>query len=259
VLLRVARSDTDTEVRSEAAEALGGVQTPETAAALIELVEQSLDPEVRREAAEAFGNQPAARALPAIERIVAGTRDEDVLDEAIEALAEIDDPQVVDMLSKIAHTHAILSAQLEAVETLGDRHEDAAAVAALERIARDHPREDVQAEALETLADVVTDAIHPAVLELAAQGTTPAIRRAALESIADSVDKLSDVQALDVAQRTLARAIFDDPDMSVREEALDALEQLPGDRALSILRDVIDRHPDPHLKREAGKQLRERQ
>jgi HEAT repeat protein/beta-lactamase regulating signal transducer with metallopeptidase domain len=259
VLLRVARADIDSEVRSEAAEAIGAVQAPESIAALTELVDQSPDPEVRREAAEAFGDQPAARALPAIEQVVAASRDEDVLGEAIEALAEIEDAQVVDILSRIANTHPLLSAQLEAVETLGDRHDDAGAVAALERIAREHPREDVQAEALETLADAVEHAIHPVVLELAARGTTSRIRREALESIADSVDQLADVQALDAAQRVIARAIFDDPDASVREEALDALEQLPADRALSILRDVIERHPDAQLKREAGKQLRERQ
>jgi len=55
------------------------------------------------------------------------------------------------------------------------------------------------------------------------------------------------------------RAIFDDPDMSVRMEAIDALEDLPADRARRALRDVIDRHPDARVRREAAEQLRERQ
>ena len=76
------------------------------------------------------------------------------------------------------------------------------------------PREDVQAEAIETLADAVEDGIHPVVLDLAARGATARIRREALESIGDSASKLADVQALDAAQRAIARAIFDDPDLT---------------------------------------------
>ena len=290
VLLRVARTDTDAEVRSEAAETIGEVQTPESIGALTELVEQSPDPDVRREAAEAFGAQPAARAVPAIERVVASNNDADVVSEAIEALGELDDAGVIDVLVRIANTHSHPGARQEAVETLGDievagrvealtrlawdhqdvvvqreavetlsdLHDDTAALAALERIAREHPREEVQAEALERLADAIESSVHPVVLDLAARGATPRVRRAALESIGDSASKLSDPQALDAAQRAIARAIFDDPDVSVREEAFDALEELPGDRAFAILRDVIERHPDDRLKREAGKQLRER-
>ena len=47
-----------------------------------------------------------------------------------------------------------MAIQREAVETLGDRHDDAAAMTALERIAREHDREEVQAEAIETIADL---------------------------------------------------------------------------------------------------------
>lgn len=259
VLLRAARTDTAPEVRSEAAETIGDVQTPASIPALSELVEQSPDPEVRREAAEAFEHQPAARAIPAIEQIVAAVTEEDVVNEAIEALGELDDPGVVALLEKIANTHQNVTVQREAVETLGDCDDDGAAVAALERIARTHPHEEVQAEAIETLADAVKDGIHPVVLDLASRGATARIRRDALESIADSVHETGDVQVLDAAQRAMARAIFDDPDESVREEALDALEALPRDRAISVLRDVIDRHSDARLKREAGKQIRERQ
>ena len=259
VLLRAARTDAAPEVRSEAAEAIGEVQTPASIPALTELVERSPDPEVRREAAEAFEHQPAARAMPAIEHLVASIGEEDVVNEAIEALAELDDPGVAALLEKIANTHQNVAVQCEAVETLGDRQDDGAAVAALERIARDHPREDVQAEAIETLAGAVKDGIHPVVIDLAARGATPRIRREALESIGDSAQEATDVQVLDAAERAIARAIFDDPDASVREEALDALENLPRDRATSVLRDVIDRHSDGRLKREAEKQLRERQ
>jgi HEAT repeat protein/beta-lactamase regulating signal transducer with metallopeptidase domain len=291
VLLRVARTDADSHVRAEAAETIGEVQTPESIPALSDLARRSPDPDVRREAAEAFGEQPADRALPAIERLVAESDDEQVLAEAIEALGDLEDarvikllvtiatdhrhqaaqqeavetlgdvdaPEVVDALARIVSEHRDVAIQREAVETLGDRQDDAAAVEAIERILRGHPREEVQVEAIETLADISNGMLHPAILDLAATGASPRVRREALDSIGESASEIGDAKVLDAAERAIARAIFDDPDMSVRMEAIDALEDLPGDRARRVLQDVIDRHPDARVRREAAEQLRERQ
>jgi HEAT repeat protein len=64
---------------------------------------------------------------------------------------------------------------------------------------------------------------------------------------------------LDRAQQTIERAIFDDPDRAVQLDALDALDKLPDERALRALRDVIARHPDARVRREAEEHVRERQ
>jgi HEAT repeat protein/beta-lactamase regulating signal transducer with metallopeptidase domain len=289
ILLRVARTDPDSSVRAEAAETIGEVQVPQSIPALTDLVSESADPEVRREAAEAFGSQPAERALPAIERVIATNEYEDVLTEAIEALGEIgdsgvlallvqtanghpnrraqqeavetigeiDDPGVVDALARIVWEHQDVTVQSEAVETLGDR-DDATAMAALEKIAREHDREEVQAEAIETIADRSEQSLHPLILELAVSGRSARIRREALDQIGEAVAKIDDAQALDRAQQAIERAIFDDPDPGVRVEALDALDELPDERALRVLRDVIARHPDARVRREAEEQVRER-
>jgi HEAT repeat protein/beta-lactamase regulating signal transducer with metallopeptidase domain len=291
ILLRVARSDADSSVRTEAAETIGEVQTPQSIPALTDLVRESTDPAVRREAAEAFGDQPADRALPALESVIATSEDEDVLGEAIEALGELDAAAALPLLVRTANTHPNHQAQLEAVETLGDidadgvvealtriawehrdvriqqeavetlgdRHDDAAALAAIERIAREHDREEVQAEAVETLADRPEHSLHPVILELAASGRNARIRREALDSIGDAIEKTSDASVLDRAQQAIERAVFDDPDQSVRIDALDALAKLPGERALRALRDVVARHPDARVRREAEEQVRERQ
>jgi HEAT repeat protein/beta-lactamase regulating signal transducer with metallopeptidase domain len=290
ILLRVARTDPDSSVRAEAAETIGEVQTPQSIPALLDLVRASPDPDVRREAAEAFGEQPAARAVPAIESVIATIDDDDVLGEAIEALGEIggaavlpllvktanthpnaraqqeavetlgeiDEPGVVDALTRIAWEHRDVAIQREAVETLGDRHDDAAAMAALERIAREHPREEVQAEAIETIADQSEQALHPLILELAVSGRTAHARREAVDAIGKAVGKIRDPQVLDRAQAIVERVIFEDPDPAVRVDALDALDELPDGRALRALRDVIARHPDARVRREAEEHVRER-
>lgn len=42
-------------------------------------------------------------------------------------------------------------------------------------------------------------------------------------------------------------------------EALDALEELAGDRARRALRKIADGHPDADVRQEAAEQLRKRQ
>jgi HEAT repeat protein len=288
ILLRVARTDPDSSVRSEAAETIGEVQTPQSIAALTELTRESDDPDVRREAAEGFADQPAAQALPALESVIATSRDEDVLGEAVEALGDLDDPAALPILVQIASAHANASAQQEAVETigdldvagvvdaltkmawehpnatirdeavetLGDRKDDARAVAAVERILREHPDEQTQVEAIGTLAEMSAEAIPAQILELVESGRSPLIRREAIEEIADALDKIVDARALDSAEQILERAIYNDPDTSVRMEALDALGDLPGDRADRALRKIADGHPDARVRREAAEHLR---
>lgn len=290
ILLRVARTDPDSSVRTEAAETIGEVQTPQSIAALTDLVRQSDDPAVRREAAEAFGSQPAERAVPAIEAVIATSEYDDVLSEAVEALGDLDDaaalplllqtanthpkrraqqeavetlgdidaPGVVDALTRIAWEHHDVVIQSEAVETLGDRHDDATAMKALERIALQHDREEVQAEAIETLADLSEQSLHPLILELAVSGRSARIRREALDSIGGALEEISDATLLDRAQRVIERVIFEDPDRAVQVDALDALDQLPNERALRALRDVIARHPDARVRKEAEAHVRER-
>jgi HEAT repeat protein/beta-lactamase regulating signal transducer with metallopeptidase domain len=288
ILLRAARTDPDSSVRAEAAETIGEVQTPQSIPALTDLVAQSTDADVRSEAAEGFGEQPADRAIPAIEHVLATSTHDEVLSEAVEALSEfgaaalpvlvqtanahphatarreavetlgdLGDAAAIDALTRLAWEHQDVAVQREAVETLGDRDE-AAATTALERVAREHSREEVQIEAIETLADRSEGSLHALILELAASGRTARIRREALDSIGSAVETIADASSLDRVQQAIERAIFDDPDRSVQLEALDALDELPGDRAPRVLRDVIARHPDARLRREAEEQLRER-
>ena len=225
VLSRVARTDPLSQVRVEAAEAIGDVQTPQAIPALAELVDRSDDPAVRREAAEAIGEQPAAEAVPALERVIASSTDENVINEAIEALGDIEGADVLGVLVQTVNTHPNRRAQQEAVETLGDI-DHPGVVDALARIISEHPDE--------------------------------RIRREAIDTIADAVSETGDARLLDRAEQTLERAIFDDANTSVRMEALDAVEKLPRDRAFRMYQNVIDRHPDARVRREAVEQLRDR-
>jgi hypothetical protein len=118
--------------------------------------------------------------------------------------------------------------------------------------------EEVQVEAIETLADVPDHWLDPVILELALSGKSPRIRRGALDAIANAASSTTEAATLDKVQQTIERAIFDDPDRSVRKDALDALDGLPRDRALTVLRSVLERHPDADLREDAKEHQRKR-
>ena len=60
------------------------------------------------------------------------------------------------------------------------------------------------------------------------------------------------------SQQAIEHAIFHDPDRHVQHEAVDALEELPRERAERVLHSVIDRHPDADLRDQAKEQLQDR-
>jgi HEAT repeat protein len=120
----------------------------------------------------------------------------------------------------------------------------------LERIIRDHPREEVQAEAVETIADV-SEGLNETVVQTARSGKNARVRREAIDVLSHAAGQISDIASLDRIEQVLEAAIFEDPDHSVRVEAMDALGELPGGRGRRVLRKVIERHPDSQIREEA--------
>jgi HEAT repeat protein len=161
VLLRVARTDSDSSVRAEAAETIGEVQVPESIAALDDLVRLSADPAVRRQAViatsgdddvlseviEALGDLRGPGALPLLVQTAKTHPNRRAQQEAVETLGDVDEPGVVDALTRIAWEHQDVTIQREAVETLGDRRDDAAAMTALRDVMARHPDARVRGEA----------------------------------------------------------------------------------------------------------------
>jgi hypothetical protein len=76
--------------------------------------------------------------------------------------------------------------------------------------------------------------------------------------LSDAAGETSDARTLDQIEQILEAAIFEDPDHSVRSEAIDVLERLPAARAGRVLRKVIDRHPDEQIREQAKELEQER-
>jgi HEAT repeats len=76
-------------------------------------------------------------------------------------------------------------------------------------------------------------------------------------TLSHAASETSDAALLDQIEQVLEAAIFEDPNHSVRGEAIDALEELSTERAKRVLRKVIDRHPDAQMREEAVERERE--
>jgi HEAT repeat protein len=85
---------------------------------------------------------------------------------------------------------------------------------------------------------------------------SPRLRREALDAIAHAASGTTDAGLLDRIEQTIERAIFTDPDRGVRKDAIDALGELPRDRASRVLLKVIEGHPDADV-RQGAKEKRE--
>jgi hypothetical protein len=78
-----------------------------------------------------------------------------------------------------------------------------------------------------------------------------------IDALSHAASETSDAAFLHQIEQVLEAAIFEDPDHSVRGEAIDALEELPTERAKRVLRKVIDRQPDAQMREGAVERDRE--
>ena len=156
-MLLSALKHTHAQVRSEAAHALGrvGANSPETIAALIDLLKNDPDREVRRSAAGSLGaiGRKAKAAVPALRKALTGDRQGGWW-VAADALCKIGGPDIVAILvDALANPDADI--RLTSVKGLGNLGTLAKpAIVALEKCRQQDPRESNRAAAAEALRKI---------------------------------------------------------------------------------------------------------
>ena len=221
-LLELAEGDPDEDVQSEAVETLGEVEGGAGLAPLASLARAHRSIEVRREAIETYGEcAPADEALGFLNDLAERDPDPDARCEAVETLGELHDERVVAALRAIVETSPHAEVQAEAVETLGETILGAAVAPVLEQIARTHPVVDVQREAVETLGDLSDEEnrVMDVVAAIAGDHPSEDVRAEAVETIADHCRRAT-------AERLFDRLLKTERSPRVRKEIEQALEQL---------------------------------
>jgi len=184
VLASLARDHHSVNVRREAIETYGEYAPVDEALGFLQdLVRQDRDPEARREAVETLGELRDDRVVGILTAIVEQGDDEQVQSEAVESLGATSlGADVAPLLDRIARNHASATVQREAVETLGDLHDEGNRVLdLLAALAADHPTEHGRAEAVETLEDRMAPEAAIALFERLLRSETSPLVRGELE------------------------------------------------------------------------------
>jgi HEAT repeat protein len=245
-----ASRDSDRSVRAEAAEAIGEMPIDGAVDALVDLATTSDDSGVREEAAEALGSQPPDAAMRGIEQVVFNSPYEDARQEAVEAIGDLAGNAALPLLRRIIWEHPDTGTRVEAVETIGDL-EGIDVVRELKELLERHTDQAIREEALDVLSEADSPEAYATLLDVATGADAAELRRDAIEAIADATEKGRTSAEIERAATMLEQAIFNDRDESVQIEAIDAVHQLPRERALAILRKVVETHASNKVKREA--------
>ncbi|MDP9177834.1 MAG: HEAT repeat domain-containing protein [Gemmatimonadota bacterium] len=281
-LTGLARGSGDTNLRTEAVEALGNMNE-DGFAAIADLARNASDADVRREAIEELADsQPAGRALDVLREIIRSDPDRSVRLEAVETLAEVHDDRAAAMLRDLVMRSPDPAVQVKATEALGDAAQSGSNVRELVTLAQTHPRAEVRKEAIETLGDVHEETASDALISIARSDADPELRRAAIEALGEqrsqsALNAVRDValasgpehlrrQAMETyADHTdsqtaitfLKSIIAKDASERIRLEALEILSELNHDAGMPAIRELAGTSGDARVRSRAREILSE--
>jgi HEAT repeat protein/beta-lactamase regulating signal transducer with metallopeptidase domain len=242
LLVALATEHERADVQVAAVEALGDLEDPKAAAALADIAERHPRRDVARAAVESLGSVvEVTQAFEALERIVWNHKDVEVQMEAAETLGELEGVQTAGLLGEIVDRHPRAEVQMEAVEALGDQPEHAAAIRSLRGLIENHPDSELRQHAVDKLGEFEDPEVTTALLELARRHRDVEVRRRAVERLGEREGASATVEAL----RALVR---DDPDPEIREEALEALAELPDGAGVPALIETARSHADRRVR-----------
>jgi HEAT repeat protein len=205
--------------------------------------------DVRREAVETLGESMApGEAVELLTRVVREDPDTEMQRTAVESLGPIDDPSARKALFELARTHPSVDVRREAVEALAEAPPSQEVVDLLARIVREDKSPDVQSEAVEALGEISDGRGLSEVAQFALTHPVRDVRHEAIETLAEHAPPAT---SLDVLKRIVA----DERDEDARQDALEALAELPDGAGIPALIDVARSHPNQEVRREALKRL----
>ena len=250
VLKDIATRDPDPDVQREAIETLGEIGDIGLPA-VIEIARTHPSSDVRRSAIEAIGNKvPAAQALDLLAQFARRDRDPDVQREAVETLGELHDERAYHLLVEFARTHPNSDVRREAIETLGESGRADSVMVILDEVARRSGDEDVAREAVETLGELHDARALALVARIARTHPNVDVRRKAIETYGESAPSDSSVALL-------KSILASDAPEDVYSAVLEALEEIEGGAGIPALIEAARAHPNREVRADALRRLAE--
>ena len=201
-----------------------------------------------------FGFDPGAPAGDAVRHV--RLREPDVpLDTgglSVRWLGIARDDESVALLERLSAASGDPAARAEIAAALTLHGDSRMAVPAVARLLEAEPDRRVRAEAIQWLDRHAGAEVFALMRDALATDPSAEVRSA----VTTSIDQPAVRDTFDVEAALLA-AVFEDEDPRVREDALAALEDLPGEAAGAGIRRVATDHPDPEIREQAVQALEE--
>ncbi|HEX6575010.1 MAG TPA: HEAT repeat domain-containing protein [Gemmatimonadaceae bacterium] len=250
ILSSLVSSNRDEDVQHDLVAAIGSHRDANTTLpVLLAILNSGRAEQVRQKAVEGIGRTGDPRAMAALSRTARTDRYEGVRREAIEAFARMQSPAASDTLIAFVSTLDDSDMRRDAVESLGDRNDDKA-FTFLSRYVRNGDDSDLRRKAVEALAGMRDRNGMAIVIEVARTDRNADVRRQAVEEIGDH-------ESPSRAFELLKSIASNDPDESVRSEAVETIAQVDDARSVGILVELANNSRSDQVQVEAVESLGE--
>ncbi|MFN8581207.1 MAG: HEAT repeat domain-containing protein [Gemmatimonadaceae bacterium] len=245
-LKSLARSNTHSDVRRAAIEALAEQGDKAEAFDLMASFATSApSAEDQKQAVEQLGEMEDPRALETLEKLATTHPSHAVRKQAIESLGSAKDRRgALAVLTKVIWSDIDVELQKSALDALSDLHEQVL-TAEYGRIAEKHSRTDIRKAAVEALGEREQDDAALSILaRLSRTSSDDEVRRAALEAYTNAAP-------VNATLALLTEVLNSSPVTDFHNQALDLLSEMKGGEGIPALIGVAKNHPDRDLRRRA--------
>ncbi|HKA24994.1 MAG TPA: HEAT repeat domain-containing protein [Candidatus Eisenbacteria bacterium] len=219
-----------------------------------EVAQNGAHESLRAEAAEGLGRHPTPASLRVLDKLAREDRSAEVRKSAIEALGEVDDPAAASVLFDIARSHDDVDMRREAVEALGETATDERADQMAHAFALQ--TEALAQESLQKSCEAVTKQCKEGAKKCKEEKQTcqhsctqKTVETAVMAEVASQIASAN--AAVEAGEAGDANDEQDSDDIQVQVEAVEALGNLPEDKALPRLAKLARTHAVSRVRREA--------
>ena len=248
VLERLARTDSNPVVQEEAAETLGEVNNPRATSALEGIVRSSGTSAMKEEALEALVERADTLLAGLLLELALRDPDPSLRIEAVERMAELPAIEGLPLLRRVLTDSDDRDVRVEAVEAIGEIGTEEA-LAALDVLLTESDRE-IAIEAAETIGEFAPELAAPRLARIAREHPSPEVR-------AEALDQLSDLGGSALVGEVLINLALSSTDPDLRLRAVEGMEDLPTEEAVTLLGRVAFESQDPGVQRQAAETLGE--
>ena len=242
-LMKIYAADRNEDVRQGVLHAFSQMTNARAHARLLEIARAGDDIESRAQAIHWLGQRPGQGTIGELMSIYQGDRNREIREKVLHSLSQIDDPRAHAKLLEIARVGDDPEVRQQAIHWLGQRKGEAAVedLSGLYRAERDT---EVKSQILHAFARMDSPRALDKLFEVARSGENAELRQQALHWLGQKASERSLAALREAANSS-------DADTDVQLQAVHAISQRPAAEAVPLLIQLARTHRNPEVRRTA--------